>query len=75
VHFPKGILVAGRLGGFSRDYGFVVDRNQGEVTINNPYLTVVSVYQTLYQGANPGAARSLKVAVFDEGDQGVLGPL
>jgi hypothetical protein len=74
VHFPKGILVAGRLGGLSRDYGFVVDRNQGEVAINNPYLTVVSVYQTLYQGANPGAARSLEVSVFHQGNQRVLWP-
>ena len=41
------------------------------MAINNPYLTVVSVYQTLYQGANPGAARSLEVAVFDKGDQSV----
>ena len=41
------ILGAGRLGGFGRDHCFVVDRDQGEVSINDPQFAIVSVYQTL----------------------------
>jgi hypothetical protein len=45
------------------------------VAINNPDLTVVSVYQTLYQGNNPCAARSLEIAVFNKSDQRIVRPL
>ncbi|GAB4535285.1 MAG: hypothetical protein Kow0063_19410 [Anaerolineae bacterium] len=47
---------------------FVMDGDQREMTIDDPYLTVVSVYQTLYQGSNPGTARSLEVPVLDQGN-------
>ena len=68
-------MVACRLRGFGRDYGFVVNGNQRKVAINNLYLTIVSVYQTLYQGDDPGAARSLEVTVFNKGNHRIISSL
>ena len=64
MHFPKSALGAGRLGGFRSDHSLIVNGDQREVAVYNSKFTIVSVYQTLSQGRNPCAARSLKVSVL-----------
>jgi hypothetical protein len=46
MHLPEGILPAQRPGGLSRfggDQGFIVNGNQGELAIDEPYLAFISV--------------------------------
>jgi hypothetical protein len=46
MHLPEAILPAQRPGGFSRfggDQGLIVNSNQGELAIDEPYLAFISV--------------------------------
>ena len=64
--FPELALGTGSFGRLGRFLRVGVDAVKRKVTINYLNIFWVSVYQTLQQGGEPCAARSLKIAVLDD---------
>lgn len=72
--FPEHALSASGFGRFGRFGSVVMDLGEREVTVSQLNMVGISVYQTLKHGRDARAARSLKVAILDDGDNGFLGP-
>lgn len=75
VVWPECALGTGCFGCLGRFLGVGVDAVKGEMPEGKLYIVAVSVYQTLKDGKNPAAARSLEVAIFDDGDEWLTGAL
>ena len=55
--------------------GLIVNAGQREMTVNQLYMIGISVYQTLKHGRYARAARSLKIAIFNDGDNWLFSAL
>lgn len=71
MEFPELALRASRFSGFSGLLGVGVNRVQRKVAVNHTDLFGVGVCQTRKGGGKRPTPRSLEVAVFDDGNQGV----
>lgn len=71
--FPKGVLGTSGFGCLGRFLGVGMDAVKREMPEGKLYMVAVSVYQTLKDGKNPATARSLEVAILNDGDERVVG--
>lgn len=69
---PEFPLRPGCFGRFGRQLGVGMNLSQRKMAINDADIIGILVYQTSKERGNRSTARSLKVAVLDDGQDGVF---